>query len=436
VDETEKLTGAMADCAPAAVRGRRVLIVCDQPRPRRLLAAVARAWGLPAVVRTSATLTAGQLAPEGGPFAFALLDPEAVRHQQGALARWLQPGAAGQHVPVVWLPRLDPPPRPASLAPSVVLTGPLELPELARGLTSLGQPPAAGPATPATPVAAAQLGERLPLRILAADDIRTNREMLRRMFLHLGYTITLAENGAEVVAALRLQPFDLVLLDVQMPVMDGLTAAREICRLYPNLAQRPRLVALTANALPGDRESCLDAGMDEYLTKPVLPREIEACFLRLFVSGGPPGAVPTARPAEPADLPWVDRVHLEHVMPGLTPAQAAETIGHLHDAAAADFHQLWPRIVEACARKDGPHLAELVHGLKGCFLMLGWTRIASFCVEALTQARKGEFVAWETFPGDLKQFYNSSTAAMTDYLSSTVEKPAPEKSLVATQTDR
>jgi len=94
----------------------------------------------------------------------------------------------------------------------------------------------------------------------------------------MGYRPEMANNGLEVIQALELKPFDLVLMDVQMPEMDGYEAARQICDRWPD--QRPRLIAMTGNAMQGDREKCLLAGMDDYIAKPVRPKELEAALLR------------------------------------------------------------------------------------------------------------------------------------------------------------
>jgi CheY-like chemotaxis protein len=84
----------------------------------------------------------------------------------------------------------------------------------------------------------------------------------------MGYRADLASNGIEAIESLERQPYDLVLMDVQMPEMDGLEASRRINQRWPN-ARRPYIVAMTANAMQGDREACLAAGMDDYVTKPI-----------------------------------------------------------------------------------------------------------------------------------------------------------------------
>jgi CheY-like chemotaxis protein len=85
----------------------------------------------------------------------------------------------------------------------------------------------------------------------------------------MGYRADVAGNGIEAIECIERQPYDVVLMDVQMPEMDGLEASRRIVARWPDIAQRPRIVAMTANAMAGDREECLAAGMDDYVTKPI-----------------------------------------------------------------------------------------------------------------------------------------------------------------------
>jgi CheY-like chemotaxis protein len=131
------------------------------------------------------------------------------------------------------------------------------------------------PAAPA-PRLDAQMAMRHPLRILVAEDNVVNQKLALRILQQMGYRADLASNGLEAIESVRRQTYDVVLMDVQMPEMDGLDAAREICaRWQPN--ERPRIVAMTANAMQGDRDMCLAAGMDDYLTKPIrVERLVEA----------------------------------------------------------------------------------------------------------------------------------------------------------------
>jgi CheY-like chemotaxis protein len=130
-----------------------------------------------------------------------------------------------------------------------------------------------GPARSAAPSAPkprmdAGMAERHPLRILLAEDNVVNQKLALRLLQQMGYRADVASNGIEAIECIERQPYDVVLMDVQMPEMDGLEASRRItARWQPG--ERPRIVAMTANAMQGDREECLAAGMDDYVTKPI-----------------------------------------------------------------------------------------------------------------------------------------------------------------------
>jgi CheY-like chemotaxis protein len=111
-----------------------------------------------------------------------------------------------------------------------------------------------------------------PLRILLAEDNVVNQKLVLRLLQQMGYRADLASNGLEAIDALKRQTYDVVLMDVQMPEMDGLEATHHI-RLSGEVTQ-PHIIGLTANAMQGDREMCIDAGMDDYITKPIRVREL------------------------------------------------------------------------------------------------------------------------------------------------------------------
>jgi CheY-like chemotaxis protein len=134
------------------------------------------------------------------------------------------------------------------------------------------------------PVAAAVNGDRSGVRILLAEDIDLNRRIALRMLERLGYRADTVGNGRLAVEAVRNHPYDLVFLDVHMPEMDGFTAIREIRKFRQN-AHRPVVVAMTARAMAGDREQCLAAGMDDYISKPVRLDDIRAVVEKWVSSG-------------------------------------------------------------------------------------------------------------------------------------------------------
>jgi CheY-like chemotaxis protein len=124
-------------------------------------------------------------------------------------------------------------------------------------------------AEPAKPKMDAQMAERHPLRILLAEDNVVNQKLALRLLSQMGYRADVASNGIEAIESVGRQAYDVVLMDVQMPEMDGLEASRRIVANAQSGGARPRIVAMTANAMAGDREMCLAAGMDDYITKPI-----------------------------------------------------------------------------------------------------------------------------------------------------------------------
>jgi len=124
-----------------------------------------------------------------------------------------------------------------------------------------------------------EMSKRHPLRILLAEDILVNQKLALRLLEQMGYRADVASNGIEAVQSVERQPYDVVLMDVQMPEMDGLEASRQICSRWER-GQRPTIIAMTANAMQGDREMCLAAGMDDYVSKPIRTDELIKSLLK------------------------------------------------------------------------------------------------------------------------------------------------------------
>jgi CheY-like chemotaxis protein len=168
------------------------------------------------------------------------------------------------------------------LKPSVLFD---RLVELFRDRPGTAMPFAAAPDVDATVSAATDLsagGEK----ILLAEDNVVNQKVALLTLHKLGIRADVAANGLEVLAALARQHYDIVLMDVQMPEMDGIEAARRIIAEQPDRTRRPWIIALTANAMDGDREVCLAAGMDDYLSKPIKREEFAAAIARARAARG------------------------------------------------------------------------------------------------------------------------------------------------------
>jgi len=140
------------------------------------------------------------------------------------------------------------------------------------------------PKHPPDPTVVAPAAPTRAERLLLAEDNVVNRRVALHMLTRLGYRADVAANGLEAIAAVRRQGYDIVLMDVQMPEMDGLEATRNLMKEFPERKDRPWIIALTANAMLGDRELCLHAGMDDYISKPLKLTELSAALERARIT--------------------------------------------------------------------------------------------------------------------------------------------------------
>jgi signal transduction histidine kinase/ligand-binding sensor domain-containing protein/CheY-like chemotaxis protein len=256
------------------LEGRRLLIATATAPAARVVEGYARQWGLQVERAT------------GGPGALERRFHLAVVDQEEAAApAWLavlvQAG-----VPAVLLRPLGVQASDTEWTPTAV-TRPIRRWTLLSAVrTALGLPVSVAGGTSSRDTSELRADLPSPMRILLAEDNSVNQKVGLLLLERLGYRADVAANGLEVLAALRRQSYDLILMDVQMPEMDGLEAARRI-RAEPPPGLQPRIVAMTANALRGDREACLAAGMDDYLSKPILLDDLRAAILRTGLPGSP-----------------------------------------------------------------------------------------------------------------------------------------------------
>ncbi|MCV2370208.1 response regulator [Roseateles oligotrophus] len=250
-----------------ALKGKRMLVVDDSATNRRLLALQTAKWGMVPKDSASPTQALQWLRSDAEPFDLAVLDmqmPEMDGLELAKQIRVLRPG-----LPLILF---------TSLGRQEVgeicglfaacMHKPLRQSQLFDTLMNVfGRPTEPHHPLPSKPRLDAAMAARHPLRILLAEDNAVNQKLALRLLSQMGYRADVASNGIEVIESLERQPYDLVLMDVQMPEMDGLEASREINRRWPTA--RPHIAAMTANAMQGDRELCIAAGMDDYLSKPI-----------------------------------------------------------------------------------------------------------------------------------------------------------------------
>ena len=253
---------------------RRVLVVEDNATGRRILTELARTWGMEVVPAASSLAALEQLRSEEK-FDVALISMQLAELDGRVLAQRIRELPARAGLPLVLLTGLGRREKTDGLFNAVV-TKPVKSSHLFNALVEIfwRRTGAAVPAPVSTPPEPVHPG-----RILLAEDNPVNVKVTLHQLAGLGCRADVACNGEEVLAALQRQPYDVVLLDLHMPVMDGLEAARRIRREYPG-ATRPWLIALTANTLPGDREQCLAAGVDDFLGKPLKVADLTAALAR------------------------------------------------------------------------------------------------------------------------------------------------------------
>jgi signal transduction histidine kinase/DNA-binding response OmpR family regulator len=248
-----------------ALAGKRILVVDDNATNRRILALQTAKWGM-AVQDTEFPAQALKMLKKDA-YDLAIVDmhmPEMDGTQLAAAIR-----QAGHKTPLVLFSSLGR--REAAAGEfAATLAKPLKQSQLFDTLVALlGTGGADKPRQAAArPKADAQMAERHPLRILLAEDNAVNQKLALRLLSQMGYRADVAANGLEALESVKRQPYDVVLMDVQMPEMDGLEATRRI-RSEGSPHGRPRVIAMTANAMQGDREACIAAGMDDYVTKPI-----------------------------------------------------------------------------------------------------------------------------------------------------------------------
>ncbi|MGG6242071.1 response regulator [Nodosilinea sp. AN01ver1] len=381
---------------PASLAGRQVLIVDDSAINRQILSQYAHRWQMRSVAAASGT-EALALLQQNPCFDLAILDMQMPVMDGLMLAAHIQALPGSAQLPLVMLTSMGKPEhltQPDQSRLAAFLNKPIKPTQLYATLTHLfqEQPPSKLQSC-SNPKESLESATKQALRILLAEDHLVNQKLALLMLQRLGYRADVVGNGLEVLEALQRQPYDVVLLDVQMPEMDGLEAARRIHQTYAPQT-RPHLIAMTANAMQGDREKCLSAGMHDYISKPIrleaLAQVLSQCrplqpFSELSASDET-APEPTIAPAAVTFDPLV-LARLRKAMGDDT----GETIAELIDFYLADTPILLKSIKTAVLQQDLNELQRLAHGLKSSSASLGVMRLSQLCRQLEELAPSGNF---------------------------------------------
>ncbi|AVH73251.1 PAS domain S-box protein [Nostoc sp. 'Lobaria pulmonaria (5183) cyanobiont'] len=254
---------------------KRLLIVDDNLTNCQILSLQAESWKMETYAAKSGKEALVKLA-QGTQFDIAILDMQMPEMNGITLARQIRKQSNCQNLPLVIMTSLAKVETSSDFNDvqfATSLSKPIKHPQLFDVITRvLGNQPILASISDFTLVDR-HLGHRLPLRILLAEDTVVNQKVALLMLQKIGYGADVVTNGLEAIEALQKQPFDVVLMDVHMPKMDGLEATRRICQEW-GVGFRPHIIAITANAMRGDRQVCLAAGMDDYISKPIQLQEL------------------------------------------------------------------------------------------------------------------------------------------------------------------
>jgi len=371
--------------APAVLTGLRVLVVEDGASSRAALAEQIRGWGMLPVEADSAQQALALAGATPG-VDVAIVDRQLAGAASASIGRELRKLRNQQSLPLIVLnsvgSALD---SSEALSACVHLNKPVKPAQLQAALVQLksGAKPVAVKKSPPPSKLDATMAERFPLRILLTDDNVINQKVALRLLQQLGYKADTANNGLEAIRAIEQKPYDVILMDVQMPELDGLEATRRIRQRqqeaapHANFQKSIVIIAMTANAMQGDREKCVAAGMDDYLPKPVRPEALQNILqqhaVRLGKSGTPaPASAPVKpiltvlpTPAETASLaslvdqPPVDMERLNEFAGGslenfnelvaLYYKQTTEQLEQMRGALAGGNAQRASRVAHSCA---------------------------------------------------------------------------------------
>jgi PAS domain S-box-containing protein len=391
----------------SALAGRRVLIVDDNSTNRRILVKQALLWGMVPSAAASA-IEALDFVRHGHAFDVGILDMSMPEMDGLGLAIEIRKYRSDKALPLIMLTSVSHRSRDEKMA-AITFAAYLNKPIKPNALFDvLLHAMRIVPLQAAAPRSQhSKPAESLPLNILVAEDNAINQKVVKQLLAQLGYRADVVANGVEVLDALERQNYDVVLMDVQMPEMDGLEATRRLRARFPGGV--PRVIAMTANAMPGDREKCLAAGMDAYVSKPVELNDLRAVLMSI--------TAPAVSESED-EAPVIDRHRID---------QLVELQDEDNPTLAADIIHLFindtpvhlENIATALAAGNAEDLVSSSHRLLSSIENLGAQRMRAHCMELERRGREHALEGSDAALEGLRCEFDVARQHLMELLSST-----------------
>jgi len=396
-----------APLSPEDLEGLPVLVVDDNPTNRRWLADVLTHWRMQPTTADGGPMALAlmkQHQESGNPFPLVLLDANMPEMDGFTLAQHIKedPALAGATIMMLSSSGIyDDVARCRELGIALYLTKPVKQSDLLNAILKVMDhtPVETGPTGRVSPPAPERSPRRLHL--LVAEDNAVNQRLAKQMLEKRGHTVVVVGNGQEALEALEREAFDLVLMDVQMPLMDGFEATARIREREKSTGTHIPIVAMTAHAMKGDRERCLEAGMDGYVSKPLRSQELFEAVEQWATRE----AAETAPAPPPPGFDWkaaLDRVDGD-----------MDLLRELATLFREESPVLLSEIRDALARQDGPAVQRAAHTLKGSVATFGAQEAFEAALQMEMLGRNGDFskaeAAWAELEAQVAHFESALT---------------------------
>jgi len=400
---------------------KRILIVDDNHTNRRILNLQIQAWGMEVEEATSAREALTKLTtPQHPSFNVAILDMQMPEMDGLSLAKEIRKVYDRNTLPLVMLTSLTRPQSESDLALfTAYLNKPVKSSQLFNCLTNLLGHPKPKPQTESLEPKET-LAKNFPLTILLVEDNLTNQKVALLTLKRMGYLADVANNGVEALECVKQKTYDVVLMDVQMPEMDGMEATRRIRAYFPS--QKPYIIAMTAHAMQGYREKCLANGMNDYVTKPIRPEELAAALMRCPGIAEQPLAIAPA-PAAQSQPRLAEEI--QQALNTLVGDQEPELLTELIQTYLEGSASLIEDLQTASQHNNAAQLEQAAHSLKSSSASLGATRLAELCRQLEYQGRNQQLSEVIPQVEQVEQEYVQVRQILNQTLTPTLAPAAP-----------